>query len=179
MADLVDGRVRYAALPPDQPVETGRYVDALRRSKLLIAFIVVSLTGAVLLVSMALPKTYRATAKILVESTTDPSTGDAASMERSLATTNAILTTRKTLRQARRRLPGETVATLQDKVRATVDPTANIINVVATDDTAKGAARTANAVAATFLTEQRRVERRRMADALATLQAAHAMLGEG
>jgi capsular exopolysaccharide synthesis family protein len=173
MADLVDGRVRYAAaLPPDQPVETGRYVDALRRSKPLIAFIVVSLTGAVLLVSMALPKTYRATAKILVESTADPSTGDAASIERSLATTNALLTTRRTLRQARRRLPGETVATLQDKVRATVDPTANIINVVATDDSAKGAARTANAVAATFLTEQRRVERRRMADALATLQAA-------
>jgi capsular exopolysaccharide synthesis family protein len=174
MADLVDGRVRYAApaLPPDQPVEAGRYVDALRRSKLLIALILASLTGAVLLVSMVLPKTYRATAKILVESTSDPTTGDAASMERRLATTNALLTTRKTLRQARRRVPGETVATLQDKVHSSVDPTANIINVVATDDTAKGAARTANAVAGTFLAEQRRLERRRQAGALATLQAA-------
>jgi capsular exopolysaccharide synthesis family protein len=175
MADLVDGRVRYAApaLPPDQPVEAGRYVDALRRSKVLIAFILVSLTGAVLLVSMVLPKTYRATAKILVESNADPlQTRDAASMERRLATINALLTTRETMRRARRRVPGETVATLQSKVHSSVDPTANIINVVATDDTARGAARTANAVASTFLAEQRRLERSRLNRAKATYQAA-------
>ena len=74
MVDRADGLARYAgpALPPDQPVETGRYLDALRRSKLLIALIVLPLTAVVLLVSLLLPRTYQATAKIVLESSSDP-----------------------------------------------------------------------------------------------------------
>jgi capsular exopolysaccharide synthesis family protein len=175
MTELVDRRMRQAAVAPlpDQPIETGRYADALRRSKLLIAAIVLSLTATVFLVSMALPKTYRATSKIVVEDAADPlQTGDEASVERRLATLTTLLETRETLRRARRRVPGATVATLGDKVSSSVDPTANIINVVATDDSAAGAARIANAVAVTFLAEQRRVERRRLSRARAALQAA-------
>ena len=107
MTDLVDGRLRHAAvaLPPDQPIETGRYLDALRRSKLLIAAIVLALTATVFVISTLLPKTYRATAKIVVEDTGDPlGTGDEASLERRLATTTALLETRETLRRARRRV---------------------------------------------------------------------------
>ena len=52
---------------------------------------------------------------------------------------------------------------LRDKVHATVDQDANVINIVATDDTARGAAAIANAVAATFLTRQRRAERQQLA----------------
>ena len=121
-------------LPPDQPVETGRYLDALRRSKLLIALIVLPLTAAVLIGSLLLPKTYRATAKIVVGSASDPlQTGDVASIERRLATFDVLVTTRANLRRAATRVRGETAATLDRKVSSSVDPTANIINVSATD----------------------------------------------
>jgi capsular exopolysaccharide synthesis family protein len=175
MTDLVDGRVRHAAgaLPPEQPIETGRYLDALRRSKLLIAAIILLLTSTVFLVSTALPKTYRATAKIVVGDAADPlQTGDEASLERRLATITALLETRETMRRARRRVPGATVAALGDKVSSSVDPAANIINVVATDASARRAARIANAVAVTFVADQRAAERRRLNRARATLQAA-------
>ncbi|MFL5972945.1 MAG: P-loop NTPase [Gaiellaceae bacterium] len=177
MTDLVDGRVRTVPTalrpPPDQPIEAGRYLDTLRRSKLLIAAIVLPLTAAVFFVSTALPKTYRATAKLVVEDAADPlQTGDEASMERRLATITALLQTRETLRRAARRVPRATVATLDDKLQTSLDPTANIINVAATDESARRAARIANAVAVTFLARQRAVERRRVNRARATLQAA-------
>ena len=164
-------------LPPDQPVETGRYLDALRRSKLLILLIVLPLTLAVLFVSLLLPKTYRATAKIVVEGASDPlQTRDAESVERRIATIDALLTTRETLRRAARQVPGETTATLEESVSSSVDPLANIINVSATDDTPRGAARIANAVATTFLNTERRAERRRLNRARATLNQALAPL---
>ena len=50
-----------------------------------------------------------------------------------------------------------------------MDPRANIINVVATDDSAAGAARIANAVATSFLATERRAERRRLNRARTTL----------
>lgn len=170
---VVDGPPRYTApaLPPDQPIETGRYLDALARSKLLIALIVLPLTGVALIASLALPKTYRATSKVVLESAADPlQTRDVASIERRLATIDALLTTRETRRRAARRLRRETARSLADKVSSSVDPAANIINVVATDDTATGAARIANAVATTFLAEQRRAEQQRLERARATLR---------
>jgi capsular exopolysaccharide synthesis family protein len=175
MVDRADGLVRYAgpALPPDQPVETGRYLDALRRSKLLIALIVLPLTAVVLLVSLLLPRTYQATAKIVLESSSDPlQTRDVDSVERRLATIDALLTTRETRLRAARRIPSETAATLNRKVESSVDPRADIINIVATDDTARGAARIANTVATTFLAQQHRVEQRRLNRARATLRRA-------
>ena len=165
MADRVNGLRSYTApaLTPDQPLETGRYLDALRRSKLLIVLVVLPLTAVVLVVSLLLPKTYRGTAKIVVEGASAPlQTNDVESVERRLATIDALLTTRDTLRRAARRVPGETAATLEEKVSSSVDPSANIISVAATDDTARGAARIANAVATTFVNGQRRVERRRL-----------------
>ena len=179
MAERVNGLPQYAvgALPPDQPVETGRYLDALRRSRLLILVIVLPLTLAVLVISLLLPKTYRATAKIVVEGASDPlESRDAASVERRLATIDALLTTRETLRRAARTIPRETTAGLEDSVSSSVDPTANIINVSATDETAGGAARKANAVATTFLNRQRRTERRRLNRARSTLLRALAPL---
>jgi capsular exopolysaccharide synthesis family protein len=157
-------------LPQDEPIEVGRYLSALRRSWLLILLIVVPLTAAVLFVSLTLSETYRATAKIVVESAADPlATRDVESVERRLATIQVLLTTRETFRRASRRLKGERAAALKDKVQASVDPTANIINVVATDDTAAGAAQIANAVATSFLATERRAERRRLARARGTL----------
>jgi capsular exopolysaccharide synthesis family protein len=172
MADRTNGLPSYAAptLPPDQPVETGRYLDTLRRSKLLIALIVLPLTAAVLIGSLLLPKTYRATAKIVVGDASDPlQSGDAASIERRLATWDVLVTTRATLRRAARRVPGETAATLSDKVSSSVDPTANIINVSAKDDIPRRASRIANAVVNTFVTRERGLQRARLLDARRTL----------
>src|SRR5204862_6143734 len=56
----------------DEPLETGRYGDALRRSWGLIALIVVPLTLIVFLVSFSLPKTYRATSRLVFNTTSDP-----------------------------------------------------------------------------------------------------------
>ncbi len=179
MADRANGLPQYTAhgLPPDQPVDTGRYLDALSRSKLLILLIVMPLTAVALAASLMLSKTYRATAKIVVEGASDPlQNRDVESVERRLATIDALLTTRVTLRRAARRVPGETAATLEEKVSSSVDPSANIISIAATDDTARGAARIADAVATTFLNEQRRTERRRLNRARATLQRALAAL---
>ena len=175
MAERVDGLPRYPtpALSPDQPVEAGRYFDALRRSKLLIVAIVLPLTMAVFGISLLMPKAYRATAKIVLESSTDPlEIRDVDSVERRLATIEALLTTRQTRRRAARRVPGETAATLEGKLTSSVDPRADIISITATDDTAGGAARIANAVASTFLARQRRADVLRLNRAMATLQRA-------
>jgi capsular exopolysaccharide synthesis family protein len=175
MAERVDGLPRYPAqtLPPDQPVETGRYLDALRRSKLLIAAIVLPLTLAVFVISLLVPPSYKATAKIVLESSTDPlEIRDVDSVERRLATIQTLLTTRQTRRRAARKLPGETAATLEEKVTSSVDPRADIISIVATDDTARGAARIANAIAASFLARQRRADVLRLNRARATLEQA-------
>jgi capsular exopolysaccharide synthesis family protein len=174
MADrrvLDDGFGRYTApdLPPDEPVEVGRYLDAFRRSKWLIALIVISLTAAVLVISLLLPKTYRATSKLVLEQSTQSSSSDAQSTQRDLATVRVLLTTRERLRPAVKRLEGETVDSLGDKVEASVDQDANVISIVATDDTARGAAAIANVVADTFLDRERRVERQKLDQARALL----------
>ena len=177
MADrrvLDDGVGRYSApgIPPDEPLEAGRYLDAFRRSRWLIVLIVALVTGAVLVISLLLPKTYRATSKIaLVQLPNLASSSDAQSTQRDLATVRVFLTTRELLRAAAKNgLEGETVDSLRDKVHATVDQDANVINIVATDDTAQGAAAIANGVAATYLARDRRRQKRQLNRARAVLQ---------
>jgi capsular exopolysaccharide synthesis family protein len=179
MVDRVDGLTRYAApaFSSDQPVEAGRYLDALRRSKLLIALIVVPLVAVVVGVSLLLPKTYQATATIVFQSASDPfGTGDPDTVQARLATIDALITTRETLGRAAARLPGESAATLEDRVSSSVDQRADIVHVVARDDTPEGAALVANAVATTFLAEQHTAEQRRLERARATLRQALAQL---
>jgi len=171
MGDAV-GRYTAPELPPDEPVEVGRYVDALKRSRWLIAIIVVSLTAAVLVISLLLPKTYQATSKLVLDQTPQslPSS-DAQSTQRDLATVRVLLTTRELLAAAAKNgLQGETVDSLRGKVSASVDQDANVINIVATDDTARGAAAIANVVAATFLARERRVQQRQVNRTRAVLQ---------
>jgi capsular exopolysaccharide synthesis family protein len=153
--------------PPEiddaEPVEVGRYVDALRRSWLLILLIVVPLTVGVYLFSASRPERYRATTKLVYEGGADPlGTSDVESTARRLATIQTLLTTRETLGGAAARLEGETADTLEDKVQATVSQTADIIDVTATDDTPRGAAAIANGVANTYLAKQRRLSRQRV-----------------
>jgi capsular exopolysaccharide synthesis family protein len=168
MADrrVVDDRFgRYTGpdLPPDDPVEVGRYLDAFKRSRWLIALIVLGVAVAVLVISLLMPKTYRATSKLALNQTPQSPSSDAQSTQRDLATVRVLLTTRELLGAAAKNgLDGETVNSLRDKVQASVDQDANVINIIATDDTARGAAAIANVVAATFLTRERREQQRRV-----------------
>ena len=77
----------------EQPIDVRRYANALRRSRLLIAAITVGLTMVVLLISLALPKTYTAHATILFDES--PSVTGATDAERQLATIEQLLTTRE------------------------------------------------------------------------------------
>jgi len=170
---LDDGVGRYIAPepPPDDPVEVGRYLDAFKRSRWLIAGIVVFVTGAVLVVSLLLPKTYQATSKLVLNPTAQSlASSDSQSTQRDLATVRVLLTTRELLAAAvKGGLAGETVESLRDKVSASVDQDANVINVVGTDDTAPGAAAIANGVAATFLARERRQQQRQIRHTRAVL----------
>lgn len=157
-------------LPPEQPIDLGRYANALRRSKLLIVAIVVVVTGLVLLMSLALPKSYSAKATILFDQgQTLTSTTDA---ERQLATIQKLLVTRDVLARSARRLPGESVGSLAHHVQASVDPTANIVTITASAKTPERAARTANVVAGAFLARERAAELARIQSAVKRLKAA-------
>jgi Mrp family chromosome partitioning ATPase len=165
--------VPLADVADDQPVEVPRFLAALRRAWWLIALIVIPFTGAVLVLSLVLPKTYDATARLVVESEPGPlAGGDNDSMTRRLATIETLLTSREVLTRAADQLPRETADTLEDKVSASVDAVASIVDVRASDGDAQGAADIANRVADTFVQEQRGKERQRFAQARRELQAA-------
>jgi len=155
---------------PDEPVEARRYVDAFRRSWPLVLLIVVPLTVLVFVVSAMFPKTYQSSAKFVLDTTANPlEATDAASIQRRLATIQVLLTTRDVLARAARHLPGETAASLEGKVSSSVDTNANVITLDANDNTADGAARIANAIASTYLAEQRLLQRQQLAQERASL----------
>src|SRR5215204_921139 len=108
MAEDSQARDSVARLQPrepsrEQPVDVGRYANALARNRVLIALIVIGVSGVVLTLSLALPKTYKATARILLDESPGitESTSD---VERRLATIQALLTTRGVLARAARTL---------------------------------------------------------------------------
>jgi tyrosine-protein kinase len=155
----------------DQPVDLPRFVAAIRRAWWLIALIVVPLTATVLVLSLVLPATYDATTRLVVEEPPGAlDGGDGEAVTRRLATIQTLLTSRDVLTRAADELPGETPDTLEDKVTASVDDAASIVDVNATDGDAQGAADIANRVAATFLAERRGAERERFATARRDLQ---------
>ena len=167
------GRYTAPGLPPDDPVEVGRYLDAFKRSRWLIAAIVVFFTAAVFAISLLLPKTYQATSKLVLNpSAPSLASSDAQSTQRDLATVKASLTYRPLLAaSAKNGLSGETVKSLRDKVQASVDQEANVISIVGTDDTARGAAAIANVVATTFLARERREQQQQVRQTRAVLTA--------
>lgn len=116
----------------------------------LIAVVVGVVTLLVLFASWNADSRYRATARIVAD-TTATGSGSSDTDARVLATNGALLTTPEVLAAAVRQLPGETAASLRDKVSSTVATDADVIDVTATDDSADAAAADANAVARTFL----------------------------
>jgi len=176
MADrrlMNEGVGRYTApdLPPDEPVEVGRYLDAFKRSRWLIAGIVVAVTVAVFVISLLLPKTYQATSKLVLNPNPAATTStDAQSTQRDLATVKAMLTYQPLLAAVAKSVNAETVDSLRNKVSASVDQNANVINITASDDTARGAAAIANGVAATFLAREHRAQQQKLRRARRVLE---------
>jgi tyrosine-protein kinase len=157
----------------DEPsVDVGGYMAAIGRNRRLIALIVGVGTAVVLALSLILPKNYTATAKISFDpGTVALGTQDATSTQRELATLNTLLTSSQVLDVAAKSIPDETGDSLTGKVSSSVNPDANIINVVGSDGHAAKAAHIANAVATGFLTVQAGQEKERLQRAQVDLQA--------
>jgi Mrp family chromosome partitioning ATPase/capsular polysaccharide biosynthesis protein len=125
---------------------------ALRAGAIPIALALIAVTVVAYLLASNASKKYSATARI-VGDTSAATTTDAATDARLLATNLARLNSAQVLGAAAGRLPGETRASLRSKVTATTATDANVIDVTAEDTSAAGAARIANTVAGTFLSQ--------------------------
>ena len=154
-------------LPDEAGVDVRRYIAVLQRSRRLILGIVVAVTGVVLALSMVLPEVYKSTATIVL----DVQTGvlgaeDPESIERRLATTNALLQSDDVAAAAADEVPGETPGSISAAVSSSVNPAANLIDVTAKDGDPENAAAIANGVAETFLDVNTQLERRRFEQAI-------------
>ena len=117
-------------------VDVRRYLAALRRSRLLIVAIIAIITGIVLALSMVMPDKYRATATVVVDFESGVlSTPDSTTVERSLATMNALLLSDDVLEAAAEAVPGESPSTISSATATTVDPTANLIDIGSVGET--------------------------------------------
>jgi capsular exopolysaccharide synthesis family protein len=160
---------RYGRDDDEQPIELRRHLDALRRSRAGIAALVIVMTAAAVGISVALPKSYKATARILYNASADPLSNPSSDVvQRQMATIGALITTPSTLLRAAP-AAGFSERQLEKKVAASVDPRADIINVTATDGTAAGAQRIANAVARAFLIAQKQADLSLLASARSKL----------
>ena len=150
-------------------VDLHRYLSALSRSRALIVIIVVGFTGVVLALSMILPKSYRASATVILESTgTVLAPADPQTQQRELATVESLLFSQAVLDQATQEL-GLPRDQLEQKLESAVDSEANIIEIAAKDGDPEEAARIANTAAGALIdtrgeTEKAAVRRRPRAD---------------
>lgn len=172
MSSELNGGRRLGGTAPagEEPVELGRYFEALRRSRWLILAIVVIITGGVLALSETLPKQYDATASIVVSNSSGLAvSGETAAVQRSLATTATLATTAAVLNEAAGSVRGVTGSSLAKKVTASVAENANIINIKVAYGTARGAATLAYEVSRAFLNQHAAAQRADTATALSLI----------
>jgi succinoglycan biosynthesis transport protein ExoP len=154
----------------EDPIEVGRYLEALRRSRWLIMTIVAVVTAGVLAFSLTLPKTYEATASIVVDNASGLITSnEQQTILRNLSTTATLSTTAAVLSEAATSVPGETRASLAKHVSASVAENANIINIKVSHRNGAGAAALAYAVARAFLNQHATSQRAQTATALSLI----------
>jgi polysaccharide biosynthesis transport protein len=145
----------------EDPVDLQRYAQSLRRSRLLIALIVIVTTGTAVALSMVAQKSYTATARIVaLESTGADVGGDAA--QRQLATLPTLISTPDILAKAAARVPGQSGDSVRKSLTVSVDPNASVVDVTGAADTPETAAKVANAVALVFIEQQRRMALERL-----------------
>ena len=146
----------------EEPVDARRYIEALRDRAGLILGLAVTVAVLVWLISLALPKRYAATAKIApsVQATTGSASGSPTQLN--FATLQAYVTSPTVLASAGRQL-GASSTSLQQKVTTSLDASANIVNITASDGDARRSAQIANGVAKTFLSVRTAAEREQLA----------------
>lgn len=154
----------------EQPIELRRHLDALRRSRRLIVVLVAVMTALALGLSLILPKKYDATATIVFDPTANAisTSVDATTEQRQLATISALITTPRVLDSVAAQI-GVPERNLEKDVSASVDSSANLIRIAATAPAAKQAARIANAVADSFIGQQRQQDLAQLAVARAKI----------
>jgi capsular polysaccharide biosynthesis protein len=162
------GDVDFGRGPAEEPLDAGRYVEALRRHAALLIALPLAVAAIVLVIALALPNSYTATAKIAataqaVSNSNSGSSSANAGTPPDLATTQAYITSPPVLTAAAGQLRPDSVVSLQSKVTTSVDSKANIIDVIATDGDPIRAARIANTVSQTFLNVRAASERTQLA----------------
>ena len=105
-----------AASAGEERTDIRRYLVAIRRSRWLILGLVVVITGAVVLASLALPKTYQGHTSIVLNVQQGIGDPDPTTLERELATLQTLITSPDILARAARRLPGEDRSSLAGKL---------------------------------------------------------------
>jgi Mrp family chromosome partitioning ATPase len=164
----------------ESQIDLTRIARVLAASWKPIAAVVILVALIVFLLSHSSASRYRATARIVADSTATTSTDTSADTDaRMLATSVALLTTPDVLNAAARRVPGETGASLRDRISTSVASDADVITVTATDDGADAAADDANAVARAFLERRTANERAAILRTRAALNAQLAAVGRG
>jgi Mrp family chromosome partitioning ATPase len=162
----------------EDQIDVTHIARVLAANALLIGATALVVAAIVFFVSRGADTRYRATARIVADATTTSDTTSGAD-PRQLATNVALLTTPDVLDAAARRLPGETGASLSDKLSSTAATDADVITVTASDDSANAAAADANAVARAFLERRTANERAAILRTRAALTAQLAGVGRG
>jgi polysaccharide biosynthesis transport protein len=155
----------------DQSVDAQRYFDSLRRGVRLIAAIMLVVTVLVIIVSLALPKTYRASVDIVYNPTaTLLQSNEATSTQRQLATFEALVQTPPVTTTAAHKL-SESPTAVKDAISASADSEANLLTITASAHNPSVAAARANAVAAAFVANEQHIQTTGLNSARAQLQA--------
>ena len=103
----VSARRSSSQLQPDQPIEVRRSLDAIRRARWMIVAFVVVTTAVVVGISLLVPKTYRASSKLIYEPATSLfASQDPDTIKRNLETFQRLLTTRRVLDERREACAG-------------------------------------------------------------------------
>jgi Mrp family chromosome partitioning ATPase len=165
------GRVRLSSGPggsmDEERVDFRHYLGAVRRSKWLILSIVFVVTSIVLAASLLLPKSYDATATVVLQEvdTRGVEPQDPESIRRRLATIQTVATGAAVLDEAAKELGGSGGDTIGSAIEVSVDPEANVIYITASSEEPAEAEETANAVANSLLRVQGELEGARLAAA--------------
>ena len=154
----------------EERIDFRHYLGAISRSKWLILLLVVVISGVVLAASLLLPKTYDATATVVlqeVEARGEPS--DAESVRRRLATIQTVATG-AAVREAAAEEVGSSSEAISSAIEVSVDPEANVIYITGSDEDPEVAQGIANGVADALLAVQGDLEGERLRAARAELQ---------
>jgi capsular polysaccharide biosynthesis protein len=162
----------------EEPIDGRGYFEILWRSRSFLAALIIGSTVAAFGLSLLIPKTYEATARVLFDNSADPLVpSDAESVARQLATAQRLAMTPDVLAVAARDVAGESGMSLEEKVTVTADSDANLLNVTASSHDPNRAAAIANAVAITFVEDQRASIEENIARAQAILRSRLETLG--